>query len=81
MKYKRGQVYRHVKYGYIAVISEAHESCRAGSEWREQMRIAELKRGEKQPFYMSLVDARHRPKGQMTYVAEENIRLLSPEEA
>ena len=78
--YQKGQIYRHKKHDYLAVIVEAHEDCRAPWEWKKRMKVEELERGAHQPFYLSLVDERDRKKGEMTYVAEENVRILTLDE-
>jgi hemimethylated DNA binding protein len=74
-----GQVFRHRKFGYRAVIIEADESCRASLSWMTATGTARLARGATQPFYTCLVDIRDRPGAQISYVAEENVDLvLSP---
>lgn len=62
----------HRRYGYRAVVVCCEPWCSASKAWRRAMGVAQLSRGELQPFYHCLVDEKDRPGGQMTFVAEEN---------
>lgn len=80
LKFRVGDIVRHVKYGYRGLIWGWDTECRASPEWVYQMGINSLPRGSKQPFYQTLVDCRDRPGDQSTYVAQENLEPL-PREA
>eukprot|EP00747_Dinoflagellata_sp_TGD_P028011 gnl/TRDRNA2_/TRDRNA2_132973_c0_seq1.p1 gnl/TRDRNA2_/TRDRNA2_132973_c0~~gnl/TRDRNA2_/TRDRNA2_132973_c0_seq1.p1 ORF type:complete len:425 (+),score=70.67 gnl/TRDRNA2_/TRDRNA2_132973_c0_seq1:73-1347(+) len=67
-----GVCFKHSKYGYRGVIIGCEPWCNAPVAWRANMGIANLPRGEQQPFYHCLADMRDRP-GQTTFVAEENL--------
>ena len=67
----------HRKYGYVGVIAKADRVCLAPEDWIRQMGVDGLPgHGRNQPFYRVLVDERHRPGQQETYVAQENIKVL-----
>lgn len=48
------------KYGYYGVIYDYDDSCQAGLEWINQMRVNKLPKGTAQPFYHVYVDTRFR---------------------
>lgn len=73
-----GQVFVHRQFGYRGVIVGWDASCRAGSEWLSATGTARLPHGAAQPFYHVLVDVRDRPDAQVSYVAQDNIVLLTP---
>lgn len=68
-----GVCFVHRRYGYRAVIVACEPCCNAPAAWKMTMGVANLPRGELQPFYHCLVDERDRPGGQSTFVGEENI--------
>ncbi|CAK8679382.1 unnamed protein product [Clavelina lepadiformis] len=76
VKYRVGQTIKHKKYGYKGVIVGWDESCRAPDSW-----IRTNHRGEERyrdsPHYAVLVDMRDRRGVQDTYVAEENIEIIT----
>lgn len=63
-----GTVFVHRTYGYKAVIKSWDVKCNASRRWIEQMGVASLPGGDRQPFYASLVD-----DGSQRYVAHCNI--------
>ncbi|KAI1932295.1 hypothetical protein LOZ66_006915 [Ophidiomyces ophidiicola] len=66
VKYRVGQVFRHRRYGYVAVIAGWDPECGAAEHWMQQMGIDRLQAGR-------VEDASVR------YVAEENILLIQPQ--
>lgn len=51
VRYKIGQVFRHKRYLYMAVITGWDVECGAGETWIAQMRVHELEKGRHQSFY------------------------------
>ena len=51
VKYKVGQVFRHKRYNYIAVITGWDVECSASEQWIARMRVNELPHGRDQSFY------------------------------
>ncbi|EEH40074.2 F-box domain-containing protein [Paracoccidioides lutzii Pb01] len=74
VKYKIGQVFRHRRYDYVAVITGWDAECGAGEQWMQQMGIDRLRAGKHQSFYHVLVSDKS-----VRYVAEENIEPIAPE--
>ena len=54
VKYKVGQVFRHKRYDYQAVIVGWDPLCDAEPAWMEQNGIYGLPRGRDQPYYHAL---------------------------
>lgn len=54
VKYKVGQIFRHRRYGYTAVITGWDKECGMNSDWRVQNQVQTLSRGEHQSFYHAL---------------------------
>ncbi|PWY65023.1 YccV-like-domain-containing protein [Aspergillus heteromorphus CBS 117.55] len=93
IKYKVGQVFRHRRYGYRAVITGWDVECGAGEERIRRMDIDYLKGGRHQNFYHVLYvllgfcfgyvfDAdlvSSVEDRSIRYVAEENIEHMEPE--
>lgn len=79
VKYYVGQVVQHALHGYKGVIYGWDETCEADDLWVNQMHIDKLSLGQDQPFYHIFVDHEYR-LNQTTYVAEENLKLVSVEE-
>jgi F-box protein 21 len=52
--YQVGQVFRHRRYNYTAVITGWDAECSQKAEWIETMGVDKLSRGRKQSFYHSL---------------------------
>ena len=73
-----GVIFRHKKYGYVGLVRTVDEVCQKSEDWIASNNVDKLPRGRKQPFYLSLVDARYRRSGAETYVAEENIEQIFP---
>ncbi|KAE8308693.1 Hemimethylated DNA-binding protein YccV like-domain-containing protein [Aspergillus transmontanensis] len=73
VKYRIGQVFRHRRYNYIAIITGWDTECDAGEQWMRRMGIDRLQGGRHQSFYHVIVQDRS-----VRYVAEENIELLTP---
>ncbi|KAI2786763.1 hypothetical protein POX_g09156 [Penicillium oxalicum] len=69
-----GQVFRHRRYHYRAIITGWDRECGAGEQWMRRMGIDRLQAGRHQSFYHVLVE-----DGSVRYVAEENIDLILPE--
>ncbi|KAI9822357.1 MAG: hypothetical protein M1827_000076 [Pycnora praestabilis] len=70
IKYKVGQVFKHKRYNYQAVITGWDVECGAAEQWMRQMRVDELSGGRHQSFYHVLVEDKS-----VRYVAEENIEI------
>ncbi|KAL8973276.1 MAG: hypothetical protein Q9183_000076, partial [Haloplaca sp. 2 TL-2023] len=68
VRFKVGQVFRHRRYGYQAVITGWDVECAQSEMWISQMGVDRLSRGRHQSFYHVLVDEKS-----VRYVAEENI--------
>jgi F-box protein 21 len=51
VKYKVGQIFRHVRYGYVGTVIGWDPSCQAGEFWIQSMRVEDLPRGREQSFY------------------------------
>ncbi|KAJ6111594.1 hypothetical protein N7523_007655 [Penicillium sp. IBT 18751x] len=73
IRYKVGQVFRHRRYHYWAIITGWDSECGAGEQWMRRMGIDRLQAGRHQSFYHVLVEDRS-----VRYVAEENIDLILP---
>ncbi|KAI5265043.1 YccV-like-domain-containing protein [Aureobasidium subglaciale] len=71
VKYKVGQIFRHVRYGYVGAIIGWDPSCQAGEFWIQSMRVEDLPRGREQSFYHIICEDES-----LRYVAEENIMVL-----
>ncbi|MCJ1414554.1 hypothetical protein MMC32_000881 [Xylographa parallela] len=74
VKYLVGQVFKHKRYNYMAVIIGWDAECAAPEHWISQMRVHELPLGRHQSFYHVLVE-----DNSVRYVAEENIAIVTPE--
>ncbi|KAJ5114583.1 hypothetical protein NUU61_000342 [Penicillium alfredii] len=73
IRYRVGQVFRHRRYHYHAIITGWDSECGAGEQWMRRMGIDRLQAGRHQSFYHVLVEDRS-----VRYVAEENIQLTVP---
>ncbi|KAL1995355.1 hypothetical protein VTN49DRAFT_1542 [Thermomyces lanuginosus] len=73
VRYHVGDVFRHRRYNYRAVITGWDTECGAGEQWMQRMGVDRLPRGRHQSFYHALVEDRS-----MRYVAEENIEIIRP---
>lgn len=73
--YRVGQVFKHKRQGYIAVIYGWDTACKMEERWIVGNGVDRLPQGRRQPFYNSFVD-----DGSTRYVAQENVGLLGPEE-
>ena len=51
VRYKVGQVFRHRRYGYMAVITGWDIECSADEQWMQRMGVRDLQRGQHQSFY------------------------------
>ncbi|MCJ1378071.1 hypothetical protein MMC17_001167 [Xylographa soralifera] len=74
VKFLVGQVFKHKRYNYIAVIIGWDAECAAGEHWMSEMRVHELPQGGHQSFYHVLGE-----DNSVRYVAEENIEIITPE--
>ena len=54
VQYQVGQVFRHIRYGYQAIITGWDVECGLSEQWMEQMHVHELSRGKNQSFYHAL---------------------------
>lgn len=75
VKYSVGQIFRHRRRGYLAVIYGWDPYCRMQEQWITMNQVDRLPNGRNQPFYNVLVEDES-----TRYVAEENVVLLSPGE-
>ncbi|KAJ9611606.1 hypothetical protein H2200_004790 [Cladophialophora chaetospira] len=73
--FKVGQVFRHRRRGYLAVIYGWDHYCRMQEQWITMNQVDRLPQGRNQPFYNVLVEDES-----TRYVAQENVVLLGPEE-
>eukprot|EP00298_Acanthocystis_sp_HF-20_P029095 c796_g1_i1.p1 GENE.c796_g1_i1~~c796_g1_i1.p1 ORF type:complete len:419 (+),score=159.50 c796_g1_i1:29-1285(+) len=73
--YKVGQTFRHLEHKYRGVIVAHDPVCLQTESWIKQMSVDKLRFGRNQPFYHALVDERDRPGSQVTYVAQEHIKI------
>ncbi|WEW60367.1 hypothetical protein PRK78_005852 [Emydomyces testavorans] len=86
VKYRVGQVFRHRRYDYLAVITGWDPECGAEEQWLQQMGIDRLRAGRHQSFYHVFVPSpdadilgqRVEDKS-VRYVAEENIERIELE--
>ena len=68
LKFRLGQIFRHVQHEYWAVICGWDLTCQAAAIWQARMGVSSLARGASQPFYHILSNDSSR-----RYVAEDNI--------
>ncbi|OJJ43329.1 hypothetical protein ASPZODRAFT_917591 [Penicilliopsis zonata CBS 506.65] len=73
VNYRVGQVFRHRRYNYRAIIIGWDSECGADEQWMRQMGIDRLQAGRHQSFYHALVEDKT-----FRYVAEENIEIITP---
>jgi F-box protein 21 len=71
LRFRVGQVFRHVRYNYIGVIIGWDTVCEQPPEWQFLQGIGTLERGGSQPFYSAVAE-----DGSFRYVAEENILII-----
>lgn len=72
--FRIGQVFRHKRYQYHAIITGWDTECSASEQWITDMRVHELPRGKAQSFYHVLAEDKT-----TRYVAEENIEIVRDE--
>jgi len=75
VKFRVGQVVKHLRFGYKGVIIGWDETARAPEDWLKEMH-KNHKEWRKQPNYALLVDTRDRTVPQITYVPQENIKVI-----
>lgn len=75
VKYRVGQVFRHRRRGYLAVIYGWDPMCNMQEQWITMNQVDRLPQGRKQPFYNVLVEDES-----TRYVAQENVVLLEKDE-
>jgi len=73
VQYSVGQVFRHRRRNYLAVVCGWDPYCRMQEQWITMNQVDRLPQGRNQPFYSAFVED-HSTR----YVAEENIVLLPP---
>lgn len=61
VKHKVGQVFRHRRYAYLAIITGWDVECSAGEHWMERMHVDQLSQGRQQSFYHVLYVVCHVP--------------------
>lgn len=71
--YHVGDLFRHRRYRYRAVITGWDATCQASEQWMQQMGVDALPHGRSQSFYHVLVED-HSTR----YVAQENIDVIKP---
>lgn len=54
VKFRVGQVFRHKRYGYMAVVTGWDGKCDADEEWIRRMGVDRLDGGRRQAFYHAL---------------------------
>ncbi|KAL4875530.1 Hemimethylated DNA-binding protein YccV like-domain-containing protein [Aspergillus karnatakaensis] len=74
VSYHVGQVFKHRRYNYTAIITGWDAECGAGEQWMRRMRIDQLQSGRHQSFYHVIVEDKS-----VRYVAEENVQLIEPD--
>ncbi|KAI4098489.1 MAG: hypothetical protein L6R37_006476 [Teloschistes peruensis] len=72
VRFKVGQIFRHKRYTYQAVITGWDVECAQSEDWMFQMGVDRLSKGRHQSFYHVLVEDKS-----VRYVAEENIDSTS----
>ncbi|EXJ89784.1 hypothetical protein A1O3_02851 [Capronia epimyces CBS 606.96] len=75
VQFKVGQVFRHRRLRYVAVIYGWDPDCRMQEYWITTNQVDRLPNGRHQPFYNAIVDDQS-----TRYVAEENVVVLQPSE-
>ncbi|KAH8661354.1 hemimethylated DNA binding domain-containing protein [Tricladium varicosporioides] len=74
VKYKVGQVFRHRRYNYLAVITGWDVECGMNPDWIVHNSVDSLSRGRHQSFYHALVE-----DTSIRYVAEESMEIIKIE--
>lgn len=74
VRYRIGQVFRHRRYSYLAVITGWDTECDASEQWMRRMGIDRLEAGRHQSFYHALAEDKS-----VRYVAEENVEIITPD--
>ncbi|KAI9369452.1 Hemimethylated DNA-binding protein YccV like-domain-containing protein [Aspergillus egyptiacus] len=74
VRYRVGQVFRHRRYNYTAIITGWDAECGAGEQWMRRMGVDRLQSGRHQSFYHIIVEDKS-----VRYVAEENIHIITPD--
>jgi F-box protein 21 len=59
IKFRVGQVFKHRRYGYTAVVAGWDAKCDAGEEWIRRMNVDRLDGGRTQAFYHALYVSSH----------------------
>ncbi|KAI9052523.1 hypothetical protein LZ554_003867 [Drepanopeziza brunnea f. sp. 'monogermtubi'] len=77
VRYRIGQVFRHKRYAYTAVITGWDIECETNPDWLAHNNFDELSRGKNQSFYHALTTSVE--DASIRYVAEENIEVIEPE--
>ncbi|KAL5339254.1 Hemimethylated DNA-binding protein YccV like-domain-containing protein [Aspergillus crustosus] len=72
VNYHIGQIFRHRRYNYTAIITGWDAECGAGEQWMRRMGVDQLQSGRHQSFYHVIVEDKS-----VRYVAEENVHLLT----
>jgi F-box protein 21 len=75
VEFSVGQIFRHRRRGYLAVIYGWDPYCRMQEHWITMNQVDRLPKGRNQPFYNVLVEDES-----TRYVAQENVVLLEPDE-
>uniref|UniRef100_A0A0G4HP50 Hemimethylated DNA-binding domain-containing protein n=1 Tax=Chromera velia CCMP2878 TaxID=1169474 RepID=A0A0G4HP50_9ALVE len=80
-KYRVGQMFVHRNFKYRGLIAGWDTRCEQTLKWMEDRQVFDLERGGQQPFYTVLVHGDDYADNKFFYVAEDNIQVMSPEEA
>ncbi|KAL4901838.1 hypothetical protein BDW74DRAFT_71034 [Aspergillus multicolor] len=73
ISFRVGQVFKHRRYNYTAIITGWDAECGAGEQWMSRMGIDNLQSGRNQSFYHVIVEDKS-----VRYVAEENVQIIKP---
>lgn len=76
VEFRVGQVVTHKVWGYTGVIIGWDPIANAPESWLNAMHPPDKKHWQEMPNYAVLVDVRDRPEPQITYVPQENLRLV-----
>jgi F-box protein 21 len=92
VSYHVGQVFRHRRYNYVAIITGWDTECGAGEQWMRRMGVDRLQSGRHQSFYHVMCVTSCRillyqytntassvEDKSVRYVAEENVQIIAPD--
>lgn len=76
VKYRVGQVVRHLIHGYRGVIIGWDHNCNAPNSWMDKLYAGDAAK-QISPHYLILVDKRDRVDDRPTYVLQDNIVIVT----